>query len=66
MKRSAQKSFGSVVHATDSDIGHVEDFIVDDKAWCVSHLVVDMRNWLPGRRVLVSLQWIQSFSGVPT
>ncbi len=40
----------------------MEDFIVDDESWSISYIVVDMRNWLPSRRVLVSPQWIQSVS----
>ena len=50
------------IHATDGDIGHVDDFIVDDETWCISDLVVDTRNWLPGRRVLVAPQSITAVS----
>ena len=50
------------IHATDGDIGHVNDFIVNDQTWSIGYLVVDTRNWLPGRRVLVSPQWIKSVS----
>lgn len=50
---------GCQIHATDGNIGHAEDFIVDDTEWAIRYLVVDTRNWLPGRRVLVSPQWIE-------
>lgn len=46
------------VHATDGNIGHLEDCLVDDETWAVRYFVVNTRNWLPGRRVLVSPQWI--------
>ena len=47
------------VHAVDGNIGHLEDCLVDDKTWAVRYFVVNTRNWLPGRRVLVSPQWIR-------
>lgn len=46
------------VHAADGPIGHVEDFLVDSGGWSVRYFLVNTRNWLPGKRVLVSPQWI--------
>ncbi len=60
--RGTQEVTGYRIHATDGEIGHVEDFIVDDESWRIHYLVVDTRNWLPGRRVLVSPQWIREVS----
>ncbi len=40
----------------------VEDFIFEDDVWTVRYMVVDTRNWLPGRKVLVSPGWINSIS----
>jgi uncharacterized protein YrrD len=50
------------VKASDGEIGHVEDFIIDDKTWAIRYLIVDTKNWLPGKRVLISPQWIQNVS----
>ncbi len=50
---------GYRIRATDGEIGHVEDFIVSDEEWAVRYLVVDTGNWLPGRSVLISPQWVQ-------
>lgn len=47
------------IMATDGEIGHVEDFIVDDDTWIVRYIVVDTRNWLPGKKVVVSPEWIK-------
>lgn len=47
------------IHATDGEIGHVEDFIVSDDEWVIRYLVVDTRRWLPGRSVLLSPEWVQ-------
>lgn len=58
--RSTKEVTGYRIHATDGDIGHAVDFVVDDTSWSIRYIVVDMRHWLPGRRVLVSPQWIRS------
>lgn len=58
--RSVWEVTGYHIHAVDGDIGHVEDFLVDEKTWKVRYMVVDTRNWLPGRKVLISPAWIES------
>lgn len=50
---------GCHVHASDGNIGHVEDFLVDDGTWAIRYLIVNTRNWLPGRHVLISPRWIE-------
>jgi hypothetical protein len=42
------------IHATDGDIGGVEDLYFDELSWTVRYLVVDTGTWLPGRKVLVT------------
>jgi hypothetical protein len=42
------------VHASDGEIGHVEDFLVEDDDWSIHYLVVDTKNWWPGNKVLIS------------
>lgn len=56
--RSAKEVTGYHIEARDGDIGHVEDFIVDDTVWSIRYLVIDTRNWLPGRKVLVATPWV--------
>jgi uncharacterized protein YrrD len=60
--RSTKEVIGYHIHATDGDIGHIEDFILEDESWIIRYLVVDTRNWLPGRSVLISPQWIEKIS----
>jgi hypothetical protein len=60
--RSARDVMGYYIHATDGDLGHVEDFLIDAETWAIRYIIVDTRNWLPGRRVLVSPEWIQRVS----
>lgn len=58
--RSVREVTNYAIAATDGEIGHVEDFIVDDQAWVMRYLVVDTRNWVPGsRKVLVAPGWIK-------
>jgi len=51
--RSTENIIGYYIHANDGEIGHVEDYIVDDKKWNISFIVVGTHNWLPGRKVLI-------------
>jgi hypothetical protein len=52
--RSVEAVTGYHIHASDGEIGHVEDFLVDDVDWSIKYLVVDTKNWWPGKRVLIS------------
>jgi hypothetical protein len=58
--RSTREVSGYRIAASDGEVGHVDDFLVDDQTWALRYLVVDTRDWLPGRKVLVSPQWISS------
>jgi hypothetical protein len=60
--RSTYGVSGHHIQALDGEIGHVEDFIIDDEMWAIRYLVVDTRNWWPGKKVLVSPQWIENVS----
>jgi len=52
--RSIAEVTGYHVHATDGNIGHVEDFLVESGSWGVRYLVVDTSNWWVGQHVLIS------------
>lgn len=56
--RSLREVTGYAVHATDGDIGSLVDFFADDGDWRMRYLLVDTTKWLPGKRVLVSPDWI--------
>jgi len=60
--RSAKVVKGYHIHATDGEIGHVDDFLIDDESWAIRYLVVDTSNWLGGRSVLVAPSWIRDVS----
>lgn len=49
---------GYAIQATDGEIGHVDDFIVDDEPWIIRYIVVDTRNFWPGKKIVVAPPWI--------
>lgn len=52
--RSGAEVTGYDIQATDDAIGHVEDLLFDDENWKIELMVVDTRNWWPGKKVMVS------------
>ena len=60
--RSTQHVSGYHIQATDGEIGHVEDFIIEDETWAIRYLIVGTLNWWPGKKVLLSPQWIKRVS----
>lgn len=56
--RSFTEVSGYNILSLSEDSGHVEDFLFDDKAWQIKYLAVDTRNWLPGKKAVVPVQWI--------
>ena len=60
--RSTYSVSGHRIQALDGEIGHVEDFIIDDETWAIRYLIIDTHNWWPGKKVLVSPQWMEPVS----
>jgi hypothetical protein len=60
--RSFEAVTGYNVDATDGEIGHLNGFVVDDRAWAIRYIEVATRNWWPGKKVLVSPAWIERVS----
>jgi uncharacterized protein YrrD len=60
--RSGREITGYGVRATDDEIGHVDDLILDDDGWSVRRAVIATRNWLPGRKVVVPVEAIEDVS----
>lgn len=56
---SSKDVTGYYIQASDGEIGHVDDFIIDDGPWAIRYLVVDTQNWWTGKKVLVAPQWIE-------
>ncbi len=47
------------IRATDGDIGHVDDFLLDDDSWAIRYLVVRTGRRWAGRKVLLAPAWIE-------
>ena len=42
----------------DGFLGHLHDFIVDEETQKIRYLVINTRDFLPGKRVLISPEWV--------
>ncbi len=60
--RSTADVSGRNIQAQDGEIGHVDDFVIDDETWAIRYLIVDTQNWWPGKKVLISTRWIERIS----
>ena len=54
MLHKTSKLCGLHVVASDGEIGHVDDVLVDEKTWAVRYFVVDTSNWIGGKSVLIA------------
>jgi PRC-barrel domain protein len=60
--RSSEAVAGYHLEAIDGEIGAVNGFILDDKAWAIRYIEAVTRNWWPGKDVLFSPAWIKRVS----
>ncbi len=60
--RSIEEVTGYYVEATDDNIGHIEDLIIDESDWAVRYLMIDTKNWWPGKMVLISPNWLRDIA----
>jgi uncharacterized protein YrrD len=51
--RSTHDVDGHHIQASDGEIGHVDDFIIDDETWAIRYLIIDTQNWWAGKKVLI-------------
>lgn len=59
--RSTEEVSGYRIHARDDDIGHVEDYLIEEDSWAIRYLVIDTSNWIPGsKRVIVNPNWVDA------
>ena len=57
--RSAKEVTGYGLRTVAEIMGHVEDFLLDSVTWAIRYVLVDTRNWLPGRHVVIPPAWIK-------
>ena len=56
---SGKEIRGYHIHALDGEIGHVDDFIIDEASWSVRYQQIDTSNWIGGKTVLLATPWVQ-------
>jgi uncharacterized protein YrrD len=60
--RSCSEVAGYHIRATDGELGHVDDFVIDSETWAIGHLLIDTSNWLGGRAVLIEVSRVAAIS----
>jgi uncharacterized protein YrrD len=58
--RSIHVLQGYHIHATDGEIGHLADILLEDSDWALRYLVINTSNWWQGKEVLISPRSTQS------
>jgi hypothetical protein len=62
--KSLNEVEGYSIEASNGSIGHLEDFIAEDNKWEIRYLIVDTKNFLPGKKVIVALRWIKKIEWI--
>ena len=57
--RSVREVTAYHIQASDGEMGHVEDFIVEDTLWIIRYMVVQAGKWFPAKKVLIAPEWLQ-------
>ena len=57
--RSCRAVMNYHIEASDGDIGHVENLLIDEETWAIRYMIVDTSNWWLGHQVLIAPQWIR-------
>ena len=60
--RSISEVTGYRIQATDGDIGRVVDLFAEDATWRIEYMLVDARNLMRGRHVIIPPDWITEVS----
>jgi len=51
---------GYGIQANDGPVGRIDDLIVDTEGWVIRYAAVDTRKFLPGKKVVLAVPWIQA------
>ena len=52
--RSTHAVTGYHLQTREETIGHVTDFMMDDKSWAIRHLAVETGTWFSGKEIVIS------------
>jgi hypothetical protein len=59
--RSTTAVTGYHVNASDGQIGHIDDFLIEDTDWTIRSLVVETKTRWAGHKVLISTELVKDF-----
>jgi hypothetical protein len=62
MIRSVKSVFGFAATMANTYIGELDDFLFNDRSWSVAYGVVDVGDWLLGRKALIPPAAFEQFS----
>ncbi len=60
--RSTQALNGYHIQTSDGEIGHVTDFMVDEKSWAIRELIVETGHWYSGKEILIPASKVKQIS----
>ena len=60
--RSANALSGYRIQTGDGEIGHLTDFLMDEKTWVIRQMVVETGHWFAGKEVGIATSNIDRFS----
>ncbi|WP_145455523.1 PRC-barrel domain-containing protein [Gimesia panareensis] len=60
--RSINEVIGYQIQCMEGTLGHIDDLIVDTESWSMRYVVIDTRNWFPGKKVIIAFDWITHFT----
>ncbi|HXK60791.1 MAG TPA: PRC-barrel domain-containing protein, partial [Acidobacteriota bacterium] len=60
--RSAREVAGYYIKATDQEVGHIDDYLIDENSWVIDSIVIDTSNWPGGKTVVLPRQQIQQIN----
>jgi len=60
--RSTRAVRGYQIQTIEGPIGHVIDFMIDDKSWAIRGLLVDTCHWFRGKEIVISPEHVTGIS----
>jgi uncharacterized protein YrrD len=60
--RSTLAVAGYEIEATDGPVGHITDFLVDDKTWAIQKIIVEAGHWYSGKEIRIAVSKVKSIS----
>ncbi len=60
--QSVKEAQGYHLQTSDGEVGHIQDFLLQADQWKIRYLVIDTRNWIPGKKVILPVSAVTLFN----